>query len=183
MQVIDLEGLANHRGSALGRRGEQPAQKGFETALVSALAGLDPSRPVVVEAESSKIGNINLPPRFFETMRTAPRVVIEAPLKERATFLARVYADVLEDRRAFNERLDKLVRLQGRDTVEGWKAAIAEGRFVDVAADLIERHYDPRYKKARDRVGGGILAVITADSLGENGLDTLANRVAAAVTK
>ena len=58
VQVIDLEGLANHRGSLFGHRsGGQPSQKAFEGRLAAALAALDPVRPVVVEAESSrKIG-------------------------------------------------------------------------------------------------------------------------------
>ncbi|MFN5828613.1 MAG: tRNA 2-selenouridine(34) synthase MnmH, partial [Rhodobacterales bacterium] len=57
VQVIDLEGLANHRGSLFGgRAGGQPSQKGFESRLAMALAALDPTRPLVVEAESSKIG-------------------------------------------------------------------------------------------------------------------------------
>ena len=55
VQSIDLEGLANHRGSALGGQGAQPSQKAFETALAMRVAALDPSRPVVVEAESSRI--------------------------------------------------------------------------------------------------------------------------------
>ena len=62
-QVIDLEGLANHRGSVLGLRpGGQPAQKGFETRIAAALVALDPARPVIIEAESTKIGELSLPP-------------------------------------------------------------------------------------------------------------------------
>ena len=63
VQVLDLEGLANHRGSLFGAMaGGQPAQKGFESALAHARARLDPARPVVIEAESSKIGQLLLPP-------------------------------------------------------------------------------------------------------------------------
>ena len=63
-QVLDLEGLANHRGSLLGGDPEeQPAQKGFESQLAERLARLDPERPVLVEAESSKIGASPCRPR------------------------------------------------------------------------------------------------------------------------
>ena len=59
MQVLDLEGLARHRGSLLGAMpGGQPSQKGFETALAARLAALDPARPVLAEAESSKVGDL-----------------------------------------------------------------------------------------------------------------------------
>ena len=79
VQTIDLEGLANHRGSVLGARGDQPSQKGFESALAGQVAGLDPGRPVILEAESSKIGKLNIPGRVFEAMKAAKRFRIEAP--------------------------------------------------------------------------------------------------------
>jgi hypothetical protein len=61
-QVIDLEGLANHRGSLFGAMpGGQPGQKLFEGRLAMALEGIDPTRPLLVEAESSRIGDLNLP--------------------------------------------------------------------------------------------------------------------------
>ena len=81
VQIIDLEGLANHRGSALGGRGDQPSQKGFESLLAAKVDALDPSRPVVVEAESSRIGRINLPPQLFAAMKAAQRVEVVAPLE------------------------------------------------------------------------------------------------------
>ncbi|MEL6685966.1 MAG: tRNA 2-selenouridine(34) synthase MnmH, partial [Pseudomonadota bacterium] len=62
VQVIDLEALAAHRGSLLGGMpGGQPPQKAFETSLAVALSRLDPARPVIVEAESSKIGRRIIP--------------------------------------------------------------------------------------------------------------------------
>ena len=63
VQVLDLEGAANHRGSAFGARaGGQPSQKMFEGVLAHQIADLDPSRPVVIEAESSKVGARIVPP-------------------------------------------------------------------------------------------------------------------------
>ncbi|MCL4153006.1 UNVERIFIED_CONTAM: hypothetical protein GTU68_052311 [Idotea baltica] len=89
VQVLDLEGLANHRGSLLGAmEGGQPAQKGFETALACALDALDPKRPVLVEAESSKVGARIVPPSLWSAMKAAPRIEIDAPLDARAQYLA-----------------------------------------------------------------------------------------------
>src|SRR5690606_30387598 len=66
VQVIDLEGLANHRGSALGARaGGQPPQKLFEGQLAQCIAALDPALPVVIEAESHKVGRRILPPSLW----------------------------------------------------------------------------------------------------------------------
>ena len=62
-----------------------------------ALARLDPARPVVVEAESSKIGDCRLPPELWKAMVAAPRVAIAAPLAARAGYLARAYADLIAD--------------------------------------------------------------------------------------
>ncbi|HEX5277241.1 MAG TPA: tRNA 2-selenouridine(34) synthase MnmH, partial [Fluviicoccus sp.] len=72
-QVLDLEGLARHKGSVLGvLPGEsQPSQKAFESALAARLADFDMSRPVFVEAESKTVGNLRVPPALFAAMRTA----------------------------------------------------------------------------------------------------------------
>ena len=183
VQTLNLEGLANHRGSALGDLGDQPSQKRFESRLVAVMANLNPDAPVVVEAESSKIGTVNLPPRLFEAMRRAPRLVVEASVQERATYLARAYSDALEDRAAFSRRLDRLIRLQGHVAVDAWKTAIGEGRFTEVAADLIERHYDPRYAKARARVGAEVAETVVAESLDDAGIDRLAEDLAEAVIR
>ena len=98
VQVIDLEGIARHRGSLFGAMaGGQPSQKGFETALAQVIARLDPARPVVVEAESSKVGNCRVPPMLWRAMQGAPRVAIAAPVAARADYLLRAYADLIED--------------------------------------------------------------------------------------
>ena len=68
VQVLDLEGLANHRGSLFGAVGPQPAQRAVEGRLAMEMAGLDPTRPVVVEAESSKVGECRLPPNLWKAM-------------------------------------------------------------------------------------------------------------------
>ena len=98
MQVIDLEGLANHRGSLFGALpGGQPAQKLFESRLAMALSALDPARPVVVEAESSRIGDLILPRAVWKALCAAPRLRIEAPLAARAAYTAQAYADAVAD--------------------------------------------------------------------------------------
>ncbi len=182
VQVIDLEGLACHRGSALGGYGAQPSQKAFETALAQVILSLDPTRPVVVEAESSRIGEINLPSRVFAAMRTAPRLEVTASLSERASYLTRAYADAIADPAMMSERLDRLVRLQGRERVTGWQALLLEGAFERVAAELMEYHYDPRYAKVRTRVGADFVQSVEADDLSDSGLDDIAEKLAQTIT-
>ncbi|NND20700.1 MAG: tRNA 2-selenouridine(34) synthase MnmH [Silicimonas sp.] len=178
VQILDLEGLANHRGSALGGRGDQPSQKAFESALAEGIDGLDPARPVVVEAESSKVGRLNLPPRLFAAMKTAPRIEITASVAARSDYLTRAYADLVTDGRALDERLERLVRLQGRAQVDEWMALAAEAKHRDLAQDLIEKHYDPRYRKVRQRAEGNRVAVIEAAALTAKDIRALACQIA-----
>ncbi|MFV0358488.1 tRNA 2-selenouridine(34) synthase MnmH [Tropicimonas sp.] len=168
-QVLDLEGLANHRGSVLGQRpGGQPSQKMLESRLVAALARLDPARPVLVEAESSKVGDLLLPPAVWNAMRAAPRLRMSAPVDERARYLARTYADISQDGAVLKDILSKLVRLQGRERVARWQGMVDERQFEDLARDLITQHYDSRYARARGTSGdpaGEYRIALDADSL------------------
>lgn len=177
-QVIDLEGLARHRGSILGERpGGQPSQKAFETGLAMAAAAFDPAQVTVVEAESSKVGDLILPPGLWAALRTAPRVVIEAPLAARAAYLAGAYADVALEPERVSELLGKLIPFHGRAQVGEWLALAEAGENVALAGALAETHYDPRYRNSRDRWQGEVRGVLRAHSLEPAGLDQLAQQV------
>ncbi|MFN3576884.1 MAG: tRNA 2-selenouridine(34) synthase MnmH, partial [Tabrizicola sp.] len=179
-QVIDLEGLARHRGSLFGAVGEQPSQKAFEGALALVLAGLDPARPVVVEAESSKIGERRLPPEIWKAMVAAPRVAIAAPRAERAAYLARAYADLTAAPERLAATVALLKPLHAAEVIEGWLALAAAGDHAALAESLMQRHYDPRYGKHRARMAVPVTEV-SAESLAPEALPDLAARVAAAV--
>ena len=180
LQVIDLEGLARHRGSLFGSVGPQPSQKAFEGALAQALAGLDPARPVVVEAESSKIGNCRLPPEIWKAMVAAPRVAIAAPRAARAEYLARAYADLTADAARLADVVGLLRPLHPSDVIADWLKLAAAGDHVALAHDLMERHYDPRYGKHRARMAVPVVEV-RAPRLAEADLPGLADEVATAV--
>ncbi|WP_347311410.1 tRNA 2-selenouridine(34) synthase MnmH [Defluviimonas sp. SAOS-178_SWC] len=181
-QVIDLEGLANHRGSLFGERpGGQPSQKAFEARLAMELAALDPSRPVVVEAESSRVGDLGVPKQLWAAMCAAPRVRIAAPAAARADYLARAYADITEDRARLEEVVGRLRPLHSAEVIEGWLGLARAGAFADLARDLMERHYDPRYDKHRARVAQDGETVVEAASLTPDALGPLADRVVAAI--
>lgn len=175
-QVLDLEGLANHRGSVLGPRpGGQPSQKMLESRLVEALACLSPARPVLVEAESSKVGDLLVPPAVWTAMRAAPRVRMQASVEDRSRYLARTYADICADRDELKDILSLLVRLQGHERVNAWKAMVDAGEFEALAEDLVTRHYDSRYAKSRSVAGEP--AVRLDIGLDAAGLDAAADRV------
>ncbi|MGI9393757.1 MAG: tRNA 2-selenouridine(34) synthase MnmH [Boseongicola sp.] len=178
IQTIDLERLANHRGSALGAAGQQPSQKAFESGLAERVGELDPTRPVVIEAESSRIGQVFLPPQLFAAMKAARRVEIKAPKASRAEYLVRVYSNEVAEYEDFATRLNELIRLQGKAQVAAWQTALRDGFFTQVASELIEKHYDPSYSKSRARNGGKVLATCNVEQLDEAGLDLLASKVA-----
>jgi tRNA 2-selenouridine synthase len=180
VQVIDLEGLARHRGSLFGATGPQPSQKAFEGALALALAALDPTRPVVVEAESSKIGECRVPPELWKAMVAAPRVAIAAPRSARADYLARAYTDLTRDADRLAATVDLLRPMQPREVISEWQALAGTGQFTLLADSLMERHYDPRYDKHRARMAVP-LTEIPAQRLDETDLPGLAAEVARVV--
>jgi tRNA 2-selenouridine synthase len=180
VQVIDLEGLARHRGSLFGNMGDQPSQKAFEGALALALARLDPSRPVVVEAESSKVGECRVPPELWKAMVAAPRIAIAASRPARADYLARAYADLTGDPARLAGTVDLLRPMHPKETIAAWQALAATGSYAALADSLMEQHYDPRYSKHRARMAPP-LAEVPAERLEEADLPGLAATIARAV--
>lgn len=178
VQVVDLEGLANHRGSLFGSMGDQPSQKAFEGRLALALARLDPARPVVVEAESAKVGDCRLPPKLWRAMVAAPRVAIAAPRAARARYLLRAYDDLVADVSRLDAVVASLALAHPKERIAEWRALVAAGRFADLADGLMEHHYDPRYGKHRARME------VPFTEVAVEGLDdpaALADRIAAVV--
>ena len=152
-QVLDLEAIASHRASVLGviPGQPQPTQKAFETRLWDALRRLDPSRPVFVEAESKKVGNVTIPDSLIAAMRSSPCVRLELSLPHRVQLLLEDYDYFVKDANFFCERLDKLTDLKGRVVVEDWKARVRAGQTAEVVAELLDKHYDPGYETSTAR--------------------------------
>ncbi len=180
IQVLDLEGLALHRGSLLGGMpGGQPSQKAFETALAVALAGMDASRPVLVEAESSKIGDRIVPPALWSAMKEAPWIEVSAPMAARAAYLAEAYDDILSDPETLRRKLRPLVAHRGAAVVEHWFKLIEQGDRLALTAALAGEHYDPAYAKSMRATMPQIIARFETEGLEDADLDRLADRMAA----
>ncbi|PVA06238.1 tRNA 2-selenouridine(34) synthase MnmH [Thalassorhabdomicrobium marinisediminis] len=178
VQVLDLEGLANHRGSLLGSLpGGQPPQKWFETQIARQLAGFDPARPVLVEAESSKVGARIVPPSLWSAMKAAPRIEVEAPAAARAAYLAQAYHDVLADRAELAQKLAPLRRLRG-GRVDHWLKVWDSGDMAAVTALLMEEHYDPTYRSSRAKHAATVLHRFPVAGLSDEDRDGLAGRIA-----
>jgi len=153
-QVLDLEGLARHRGSVLGGlpHEPQPTQKAFETQLWHTLSAFDPARPVFVESESRKIGQLQVPTALLERMRADSRVVmVTMPDEARIQLLVEEYGFFADQLERFCGHLDTMVDLRGRDAVKHWQALAREGRWAEVFGELMRCHYDPLYLKSMQR--------------------------------
>ena len=180
--MIDLEGLANHRGSLFGAMpGGQPAQKLFESRLAMALAALDPSRPAVIEAESSRIGDLAVPRAVWQALCAAPRLRLEVPLAARAAYTARAYADAVAEPGRVEATVARLAPLHPAERIAAWRAMAKRGDWAALACGLMRDHYDPRYEKHRARHEENERGTIPVARLTGDGLDAAAAAVEAAV--
>jgi tRNA 2-selenouridine synthase len=149
-QVLDLERLAAHRGSVLGNLPDepQPSQKLFESRLWDALRRLDPARPVFVESESKRIGQLHVPQALIDRMWSSDCVEMAVDRGIRVQLLKEEYAHFLRDPAALGRQLDCLVQLHGRDTIARWKALAQTGDWDTLVDELLVRHYDPAYTRS-----------------------------------
>ncbi len=147
-QVVDLEGLACHRGSAFGALGmpPQPTTEHFANLLYEELSKLDPSRPVWLENESRSIGRVFLPDGFWRSMLRSPKCVIDRPQEVRVRRLLQDYAGFSKEelRTAFLKIAKRLGGLRLKKALR----AIEEGK-LETAARLALEYYDKAYGKGR----------------------------------
>ncbi|MEM7697686.1 MAG: tRNA 2-selenouridine(34) synthase MnmH [Verrucomicrobiota bacterium] len=150
-QVLDLESAASHKGSVFGgdSRNPQPAQKRFESLLYDAVAPMNSNRPVFVEAESAKIGRLNLPNPIWQRLKGAPVIEIDSPVASRAAHILSEYRDWLDDLERIDETIDRLHRYHSTQKRSEWKALAAAGRWEAFTESLLSEHYDQHY-----RIGG-----------------------------
>jgi tRNA 2-selenouridine synthase len=149
-QVLDLEDLAAHRGSVLGHLPDrpQPSQKWFESQVLHQLSSLDPARPVFVEGESKKIGQLQVPEALIAAMRASSCVLLDSAIEVRVSLLLEEYRHFVENPAALEAQLDCLVGLHGRETIARWKSLAARGAWRDFVALLLMEHYDPAYRRS-----------------------------------
>lgn len=144
-QVVDLEGLAHHKGSAFGALGEerQPSTEQFENTLAQQLGALSSNRPIWIEDESKNIGKVLIPAAWFEQMSTAQRFIIETDTNARLRRLVRVYTNY-----PAQELVDCIERIRkrlGGDKATRCIQLIREGE-LSTAIELVLGYYDKQYR-------------------------------------
>lgn len=182
-QVLDLETLACHKGSVLGvlPTTPQPSQKWFETQLLLRLQSFDPARPVYVEAESRKIGRMQVPEALLESFRAGTCLQVAAPIPARVEFLLGDYDYFLADPEWLKRRLEALRGLQSNETLLHWYGLIDAGRWTELVTELLERHYDPLYQRSQNTNFANYRnpKVFAADSLDDSGIAQVAEAMVA----
>jgi len=184
-QVLDLEGLAVHKGSLLGDvPGQpQPTQKTFDSRVLDVLRRFDAARPVWVEAESKKVGRLLVPETLTAAMRRAATVHLSAPMAERVRLCHEDYAHFAADPLSMVARLAPLKPLVGGEELASWQALAAEGRTSELFERLMTHHYDPAYSRSTTREfgpgdGGNQLALasLQPDALAATARTMIASR-------
>ena len=146
-QVIDMEALAHHKGSAFGGIGQSggTSQEHFENELYMAFRRLDPGRPVWLEDESQRIGQMNIPNELWAQMRMAKVIYLDVPFEKRLDYLCDTYGSLnVDDLKEATIRIQKkLGGLETRNTIQ----FLTEGKIKDAFAILL-KYYDKFYDKA-----------------------------------
>jgi tRNA 2-selenouridine synthase len=152
-QVLDLEDLANHRSSVLGGIPgvAQPTQKRFDMLVWDALRQFDAGRPVYVESESKKVGNVAVPVSLIEAMRKSPCLNLMLPDAHRVALLLEDYDFFVKDAEHFCDRLGALTEIRGKEQVSAWQAQVRSGEIAPVVQELLTLHYDPVYLQSMRR--------------------------------
>jgi len=182
-QVIDLEGLASHRGSLLGPEPglNQPSQRLFESKLHDVMRQLDPERPVFIEAESNKVGACHVPAALWRIMRGAPSIQVTAPLPARVAFLLDDYQHVVAEPSRLDPLLEWVVERIGHEAVRHWREAIAASNWDGFVTRVLEDHYDPAYDRSAARRDHQDIDVLHTESLDDVAVADLAAKLASLV--
>ena len=152
-QVLDLEALANHRSSVLGLipGTPQPTQKAYDSLIWAVLKSFDPARPVYIESESKKVGNVAIPEGLITAMRAAPCLQLDLKDDERVELLLEDYDFFVKDIEFFCDRLGALTQARGKDVVTDWQNRSRSGDIARVVRELLTGHYDPVYLQSMKR--------------------------------
>ena len=178
-QILDLEGLANHKGSLLGKIPDliQPSQKFFESLIFNKIQNLNLKDKIYIEAESSKIGNIHIPKSIWKKMIKSPRIEISANVELRAKFLVNDYDYMCNDPTLINPIIKGLKNRLSKKLFDEWTNLIDRKKWFDLTKSFLENHYDPSYSSNTIKNDRKVIKKITATSLNNSDIKDIAKRI------
>ena len=152
-QVLDLEQLAEHRGSVLGGlpNADQPSQKMFESRIWQTLRGFTSARSVFVESESRKIGNLRVPEKLMEKMRASECIHLQTSTANRVALLIEDYPHLVTNAEMLMGQLEHLLALHGHEKIRAWRTLAEAGQMAQLVEELLRVHYDPAYLRSIEK--------------------------------
>ena len=150
-QVIDFEGLARHKGSILGNipNQTQPSQKYFETLVYEKLINFNLKKNIWVEAESIKVGKLNIPSLIWKSMPLGINIKLTSSLEERVKYILKDYKYFTSNPNLMNEALRVLKKIIPKEDFQSIELSLKKKDYVKLVRSLIVYHYDKAYKKTR----------------------------------
>jgi len=144
-QILDLEALAHHKGSAFGNLGEksQHSTEHFENRICWDLLPLDKNRTIWIEDESRSIGRNILPSGIYHQIRTAPLVLLDIPRMDRVDRLVEDYAGFTTGELC--ESIQKISQRLGGDITRKAIEAVSKGDYK-LTAEMVLQYYDKTYQ-------------------------------------
>jgi tRNA 2-selenouridine synthase len=178
-QILDLEGLANHKGSLLGKIPDliQPSQKFFESLIFNKIQKLNLKDKIYIEAESSKIGNIHIPKSIWKKMINSPRIEISANVELRAKFLVSDYDYMCNDPTLINPIIKGLKNRLSKKLFDEWTNLIDKKKWFDLTKSFLENHYDPSYSSNTIKNDRKVIKKITATSLNYSDIKDITKKI------
>ncbi len=178
-QILDLEGIACHKGSLLGKdlKNDQPSQKLFESLLYHALKGINLKKKIYLEAESSKIGNLHIPQPLWKKMLISKKINIETTLESRVKFLLNDYKYAQLDNNFFKPLIFGLKRRLPKNIIDNWQNHIKNKDWKKLTESLLKNHYDPAYISNYKKKNHKIIKNFTINKVTKSELNLLANKI------
>lgn len=176
-KVIDLEGIANHKGSAFGNIGmpPQPGQEMFENLLAKELRKSlvsRPESPVWLEDESQRIGQVNIPGDLWKTMRQSPVYFLDIPFEERLKHIVQEYGQLDPEKLA--DAIGRISQKLGNLNAKTAILLLNEGKITE-SFDILLKYYDKHYfKSLHNREGiNSLLQTVDCKSVTPENADQL----------
>ncbi|MCU4176073.1 tRNA 2-selenouridine(34) synthase MnmH [Carboxylicivirga sp. N1Y90] len=164
-QVLDLEKLANHKGSAFGSIGQdmQPSTEQFENNIYWQWRLFDKTKPVWLEDESPNIGNVNIPMHLFRKMREVPLIFVDIKKEERANHLVEEYADKTHQEKLIDS-VQRISKRLGHEATSKALNNLKQGNYYDVAL-LTLNYYDKYYLRGMNRRDAKKINILKLDTI------------------
>ncbi len=175
-QILDLEGLARHKGSLLGAipNLKQPSQKFFESLLFYEINKLNLKKNIFIEAESSKVGNVHIPKSIWSNMILSKRIEVVADVNTRAKFLIDDYQYMCKNPILIKPMIKGLKTRLSNNLIDSWEKLIDEKKWFELTKSFLENHYDSSYSSNTIKNDRKVIRELQATTLNNDDIKNIA---------